>query len=225
MPLLRFIDVDGKEQDATDINHLYELIKAGQLGYDSFVRDESSGRWVPARNHELFVRIRDIAMQAPAPRAPSNPPILSGKLPQPAPKVRWINSIWPEVSTPKGASNAILAGVAALAWLGASYALSLIFIFTTGSGLFLTIDDDWQRYSTVGIDIFLICLAALLAWLLWKRQSLIVAWIGLIWTAVEVGAKLMFAPGKGVAVSIILLIASVNGVRGATAMRASDSQK
>jgi hypothetical protein len=222
MPLLRFIDVDGKEQDATDVNHLYELIQAGQLGYDSLVRDESSGRWVPARNHELFIRMQDIAKQAPAPSAPSRPPILGGTLPQRAPKVRWINSIWPEVSTPKGASNAILAGAIALAWLGASYALSLIFIFTTGSGLFLTIDDDAQLYSTVGIDIFLICLAALLAWLLWKRQSLIVAWIGLIWTAVEVGAKLMFAPGKGVAVSIILLIASVNGVRGATAMRASD---
>jgi hypothetical protein len=225
MPLLRFIDVGGKEQDATDVNHLYELIQAGQLGYDSLVRDESSGRWVPARNHELFVRIQDIAMQAPAPRAPSSPPILGGTLPQRAPKARWINSIWPEVSTRKGASNAILAGAAALAWLGASYAFSLIFIFTTGSGLFLTIEDDAQLYSTVGIEIFLICLAELLAWLLWKRQSLIVAWIGLIWTAVEVGAKLMFAPGKGVAVSIILLIASVNGVRGATAMRASDSQK
>jgi hypothetical protein len=150
---------------------------------------------------------------------------LGGAPPQVAPKVRWINRIWPEVSTPKGASNAILAGVAALAWLGASYAFSLIFIFTTGNGLYLTIDDDAQRYSTVGIEIFLICLAALLAWLLWKRQSLIVAWIGLIWTAVEVGAKLMFAPGKGVTVSIILLIASVNGVRGVTAMRAGDPQK
>jgi hypothetical protein len=225
MPLLRFIDVDGKEQDATDVNNLYELIQAGRLGYDSFVRDESSGRWVPARNHELFVRIRDIAMQAPAPRAPSSPPILSGKLPQPAPKVRWINSVWPEVSTPKGASNAILAGVAALAWLSASYAFSLIFIFTTGADLFGRFDDDLERYSTVGVEIFLVCLAALSAWLLWKRQSLIVAWIGVIWTALEVGAKLILAPGKGVTVSIILLIASVNGVRGATAMRASDFQK
>jgi len=86
--------------------------------------------------------------------------------------------------------------------------------------LFGRFDDDWERYSTVGVEIFLVCLAALSAWLLWKRQSLIVAWIGLIWTAIEVVAKLILAPGKGVTVSIILLIASVNGVRGATAMRA-----
>jgi hypothetical protein len=61
MPLLRFIDVSGKEQDIADLNHLYRLITACQFSYDSLVRDEKAGRWVPAREHELFVRIRGVA--------------------------------------------------------------------------------------------------------------------------------------------------------------------
>jgi hypothetical protein len=63
MPLLRFIDPDGKEQDVADINHLYELIQASRIGYDSLIRDDIAGRWMPARDHELFVRIRNIASQ------------------------------------------------------------------------------------------------------------------------------------------------------------------
>jgi hypothetical protein len=71
MSVLRYIDAAGKERDIADIDHLYELIQAGQIGYDSLVRDDKAGRWVPARDHELFVRIRTIANQPPALSQPS----------------------------------------------------------------------------------------------------------------------------------------------------------
>jgi len=43
MALLRFIDVSGEEQDIADVDHLYQLITVGQIGYDSLVRDEKAG--------------------------------------------------------------------------------------------------------------------------------------------------------------------------------------
>jgi hypothetical protein len=63
MPLLRFIDPDGKEQDVADIKHLHELIQTGRISYESLAYDDKAGRWMPARDHELFVRIRNIANQ------------------------------------------------------------------------------------------------------------------------------------------------------------------
>ena len=57
MPLLRFIDPDGEERDVEDVNHLYEQIKSGMLSYESLVRDDKAGRWVRARDHELFIKI------------------------------------------------------------------------------------------------------------------------------------------------------------------------
>ncbi len=70
MPLLRFIDPDGREQDVADVNQLYELVKAGKVNYESLVRDEKSGLWVHARDHEFFVRVRKLAGQAPEARHP-----------------------------------------------------------------------------------------------------------------------------------------------------------
>jgi hypothetical protein len=72
MPLLRFIDPDGKEQDVADINHLYELIQTGRISYESLAYDDKAGRWMPARDHELFVRIRNIANQT-APNLAATP--------------------------------------------------------------------------------------------------------------------------------------------------------
>jgi hypothetical protein len=66
MTILRFIDAEGCEQQVSDVNHLYELIQAGALGYDSLVWDDDRQRWVAARNHELFRRIREIAAGSPA---------------------------------------------------------------------------------------------------------------------------------------------------------------
>lgn len=80
MPLLRFLDPDGEERDIADINHLFELIQAGWVSYESLIHDDNAGRWVPARDHEFFVRIRNLARQNSA----ANP------LPEKRPS--WYNS-------------------------------------------------------------------------------------------------------------------------------------
>jgi hypothetical protein len=72
MPLLRFLDPDGEERDIVDINHLFELIQTGLVSYDSLVLDDNAGQWVPARDHEFFVRIRNIARQNPSPVPSAN---------------------------------------------------------------------------------------------------------------------------------------------------------
>jgi len=98
MPLLRFIDVSGKEQDIADLNHLYQLITAGQVSYDSLVRDEKAGRWVPAREHELFVRIRSVASSqttmAPSASAvtPPHPGVHETKETK-QPKTKWFATV------------------------------------------------------------------------------------------------------------------------------------
>jgi len=77
--MLRYIDAEGREQDVGDVNHLYELIQGQHVGYDSLVWDEEQQRWMPARDHQFFRRIREIAADSPAPHQPwSAPP------PQPA---------------------------------------------------------------------------------------------------------------------------------------------
>jgi|SRR6185312_235083 len=63
MPLLHFIDIDGREQDVENIEALYDLIRAGRINYESLVRDDVAGRWVKAAEHNLFKRIREIAAQ------------------------------------------------------------------------------------------------------------------------------------------------------------------
>ena len=54
------------EQDVGDINHLHYLIKSRQIGQDSLIWDDDETRWIPARDHEFFGRIQDIAAETPA---------------------------------------------------------------------------------------------------------------------------------------------------------------
>jgi len=53
------------EQDVGDINHLHYLIKSRQIGQDSLIWDDDETRWIPARDHEFFWRIQDIAAETP----------------------------------------------------------------------------------------------------------------------------------------------------------------
>jgi hypothetical protein len=63
MTFLRLIDLDGKEHYAVDVAQLYELIKAGKVNYECLVRDDSQERWVRAREHPYFIRIRNLATE------------------------------------------------------------------------------------------------------------------------------------------------------------------
>jgi hypothetical protein len=77
MAILRYIDADGREEDVHDVNHLYELIQDRHVSFDSLVWDDEQQRWVAARNHEFFRRIREIAAASPAPLQSSSDPSAS----------------------------------------------------------------------------------------------------------------------------------------------------
>jgi hypothetical protein len=68
MSVLRFIDGDGRERVIDDVNHLFELIKSHQIQGSSLVWDEGESRWIGARDHEFFRRIREIAADSDAPK-------------------------------------------------------------------------------------------------------------------------------------------------------------
>jgi hypothetical protein len=67
MALLRYIDAEGRENEVDDVNHLYELIQGQRVSFESLVWDGEQQRWVRARDHEFFRRIREIAAAAPTP--------------------------------------------------------------------------------------------------------------------------------------------------------------
>jgi hypothetical protein len=59
--LLRFVDGDGREKTVGDLNHLYDLIRAGRIDYDTLVWDALAEHWVRAHNHELFRELEEAA--------------------------------------------------------------------------------------------------------------------------------------------------------------------
>ena len=61
MALLRFISPIGQEREIVDADDLYNLIQAGEFNYETRVHDESSGQWIRAHDHPLFIKIRNIA--------------------------------------------------------------------------------------------------------------------------------------------------------------------
>jgi hypothetical protein len=109
MSALRYIDRDGREQVIDNINYLFELIKSRQFQSTNLVWDEGENRWICARDHEFFRRIREIAADSGAPKpsaAAADPPrqTLNNKEPSQAlrgsdtnpsgkPKSRWFKPI------------------------------------------------------------------------------------------------------------------------------------
>jgi hypothetical protein len=61
MSVLRYIDGEGREGVVDDVNHLFELIKSRQIQSTNLVWDEGESRWISARDHEFFRRIREMA--------------------------------------------------------------------------------------------------------------------------------------------------------------------
>ena len=86
MSLLRYIDAEGRERDVEDVNHLYELIQRRHVGYDSLVWDEDEKRWLAARDHKRFRRIREIAAASPPPLQPWSTPVPRPAVPAAQPR-------------------------------------------------------------------------------------------------------------------------------------------
>src|SRR6516162_6555411 len=77
MSVLRYIDGEGRERVIDDVNHLFELIKSRQIQSTHLVWDEGESRWISARDHEFFRRIREIAADIDSPK----PSVVAAKSP------------------------------------------------------------------------------------------------------------------------------------------------
>ena len=225
MPILRYIDPKGREQNVEDVNHLYELIQSKDVGYESLVWDDQDQRWLTARDHPLFQRIREIAAASPVPQPrTAQPERTSGTVPkvyrsplmqhknatadqerpQPEqPKSKWFKAIQTReeaLKTVKECSSAFFV-VAALqaaigTWLATQYPDS-------GFDLSETIFD---------VAIYTGCAA----WLRWGRSriaAVILLVASLISLGTTIGAQLKIVQGgKNVWLALIVLWAAIKAV-------------
>ncbi|WP_243368179.1 hypothetical protein [Microvirga solisilvae] len=129
-----------------------------------------------------------------------------------------LRGLWPDVTTEKGQSEAIKAGAVALAYIAVSYAIVIGVMLSNGRDL-MGVLDGADFAIALGLNVVAIVVASTMAWLLYKRQNLIIACIGLAWIVLEVGMKLASAPGRGIVIAILALLFSINGVRGALAAK------
>jgi hypothetical protein len=134
-------------------------------------------------------------------------------------KRNGLGPFWPDVKTERGVKDATTAGAIALGYLIFSYAVVTVMMLSTGEGAILPITSDLEFTATLIINILLIVLAAVLMWLLLKRQNLVAASIGLVWVVAEAVVKAKTRSEALVVVSIFVVLCGINGVRGALAAR------
>jgi hypothetical protein len=130
-----------------------------------------------------------------------------------------LRSIWPDVSTEKGRVDAIKAGAVALGYIAVSYAIGIGLIVMTGKDLVGAFVNEIEVIIALALNVVAIIVASLMAWFLYKRQSLIIACVGLAWVGFEVFMKLSSSPGRVFVVASLALLFSINGVRGALAAK------
>lgn len=130
-----------------------------------------------------------------------------------------LRSLWPDVKTEKGRSEAIKAGAISLVYIAVSYAIVIALIVTTGQDLMGAMGNEIEIAITLALNVAAIVIASLMAWFFYKRQSLVIACIGLAWIVLEVAMKVVAAPGRGIFVAILALLFSINGARGALAAK------
>lgn len=128
--------------------------------------------------------------------------------------------LWPDVKTEKGLADAVKAGAAAMAYVAFSYALGTALIIFAGQDVMGAFDGTAELVITLIVNVIAIGVACFLGWLIWKRQNLIAAGVGLTWIVLEVVMKLVTSPGRGIVIAVLALLFSIHGVRGALAAKA-----
>ena len=121
---------------------------------------------------------------------------------------------WPNVKDEKGLKDAIHCGVGAALWLTVSYILGTIFLVYTGESLFTGSASSEEQIGIFIVNIIAIILSLFLAWRIWKNAGYISSIILLLWVITEVSYKFVLAPGKGIILSVILLLFAIHGLRG-----------
>jgi hypothetical protein len=136
-----------------------------------------------------------------------------------AKKMKWSDACWLNVNDERGMKSAIVLGAIVALWFAISYMINTTLIYFTGKGIFTgEMPADEQVYTMIG-NLILVTVALILAWRICKRAGHISAIVLLIWCIIEVATKAYLAPGKGIVVGIILVVAAINGVRGTLAKR------
>jgi hypothetical protein len=131
---------------------------------------------------------------------------------------KW-RDFWPDVNDEKGLRYAINSGAIVGLWIAISYVVGAAFIFFTGKAMFTDEVAPDQQIISIIVDAILVTLALILGWRIWKKAGHISAIIILLWSITEAASKAYVAPGKGIIVSIILVILAINGVRGTLAKK------
>jgi uncharacterized membrane protein (DUF2068 family) len=117
---------------------------------------------------------------------------------------RWI---WPQVSDKASARKAIAQG-----------AIACGFIATLDVAISIYATSHHQTFAGYGASIAVDgVLFALIGWRLWKN-SRIAAVLGFLLMSIEIADKLLHHPGTFNLVTILLLLAILNSVRGAFAL-------
>jgi hypothetical protein len=124
------------------------------------------------------------------------------------------NRIWPDVTTQKGAGQATLAGAAALAWLAGAYSIRCIRLLRSEQIIGGQELDEQNWYFPIISLIAAAVATSYLAIRVMDHHCLTAAWMSLLWIAFEtVAAFLGISTGNPV-ISLILLFAALQGVRG-----------
>ena len=172
MSVLRYIDGEGREGLIDDVNHLFELIKSRQIQSTNLVWDEGESRWISARDHEFFRRIREIAADPDAPEPgswaswslrmfvePLQALRESGTNLSDKPKLRWVKPIKSREDALKAVDNTstvffVVAGIQAIIGLAVAAKFSKsAFDIAINAGL-------------IGVGLYV----AFASWLRWGRS-------------------------------------------------------
>jgi hypothetical protein len=243
MSLLRYIDAEGREQDVSDVNHLYQLIQMKRVGYDSLVWNDEQRRWVAARDHDFFRRIREIAAASPAPqqsrsvpssrepaRAPAAPPqlykspLMQHRNPIPdatvstpqTPKSKWFKAIQTKEEALKTIKDS-------------SSAFFFVAVLQAAIGIWLG-----TQYPNSGFDvgetmIDVAIYAVCAAWLRWGRSrtaAVILLIAATVAFAMTIGAQLkIIEGGKNIWLSLIVFWAAVKAVEATFKLRGRFKQE
>jgi len=122
--------------------------------------------------------------------------------------------LWPRITNMESSIDAAKNAEGAAYWLVFSYAIGIIFLFSTGS----TIDgikpsDDLELYLTAAINIPMLGLALWLGLRIRKEKFSSVPIVA-IWIIFEVFLKAFTMPGKGIVLSVLFLIIAIGALRG-----------
>jgi hypothetical protein len=110
--------------------------------------------------------------------------------------------------------RAIMAGALATAYLALSYAVSAFSVLLAGSQAPGSFHDPFDRLAALTVYTMLIAIPLGITLLVWKKRSMAAAWMGLGCAAADMGVNATQIASPRMAVSVVVVIAAIHGIRG-----------